>query len=611
MEEFSNLNFNHYVNLFTSSNDIVSLQELYLLKERCPEFNFCKYKVGIFTLPNIEKFGQDFLLANYEWLTQSILELSIEKVLYLLKKRKLTSFDCDALEKLSIDALDKICEIDDLDEVNLFSELSKCDKFVDNLNLLLKNRKATSFIAKNFEDVYSHYLRETVENFILDEDSERCVSFIDLNYITTSSNLQNFLKSYFLCKDALMFTDDDNKHIYNDLLFNNHILKLKVDDIEKYNNYFDIKYEKVINLLNNNLDDAKSLISKLYFNIDIEILEKALNTAKKCKLFEKYTRFLEIETFDEIVEFIQTIKYETNIYYDIEEKLSRITKKSICDSMQPKYKLNNGIVHLDGCNFSFLVHSIKGYANMEKAELLAENPSYWYSNPKEDSYISTSFISNDFMGINNSISYILGFNSIVEDDILYSGLGDLYSSTKQVRNNLRNAKSSCVLAEDLRLDNKMIYNEVTLKRVRNGSILKPDFILSLDQIKSVDEQASKYFNVPIYLLERIKYAARMAEKLEEDLYANDLDAYISDLRRMFLSFYNCDNIFFMYFNPDKLESNTLKIVRKYINSAKSEVLQKVVEIIELYDQLITLYNFYKEDAIEYEKERYVNMLKKS
>ena len=77
MEEFSNLNFNHYVNLFTSSNDIVSLQELYLLKERCPEFNFCKYKVGIFTLPNIEKFGQDFLLANYEWLTQSILELSI------------------------------------------------------------------------------------------------------------------------------------------------------------------------------------------------------------------------------------------------------------------------------------------------------------------------------------------------------------------------------------------------------------------------------------------------------------------------------------------------------------------------------------------------------
>ena len=83
MREFSNLNFNHYVNLFTDSNDELSLQELYLLRERCPDFDFSKYKVGIFTLENIEKFGQDFLLKNYEWLNRSLLEIDTDKIYYI------------------------------------------------------------------------------------------------------------------------------------------------------------------------------------------------------------------------------------------------------------------------------------------------------------------------------------------------------------------------------------------------------------------------------------------------------------------------------------------------------------------------------------------------
>ena len=65
MEEFSDLNFKHYVNLFTDSGDELSLQDLYLLKERYPNFDFSKYKVGIFTIENIEKFGEEFLIENY------------------------------------------------------------------------------------------------------------------------------------------------------------------------------------------------------------------------------------------------------------------------------------------------------------------------------------------------------------------------------------------------------------------------------------------------------------------------------------------------------------------------------------------------------------------
>lgn len=609
MEEFSNLNFIHYINLFTDSNDNDSLQELYLLKEKCPNFDFSKYKVGIFSLPNIEKMGEVFLLTHYEWLTRALLELSKEKIYYVEQNRKFIYFDPMSLESLSIEELDEIKKYND-DVFYLFCELSKSFKFKKNYKKILQKIDVVSFIAKNFEDVYSESLRKDVERFILDQNSSNCISKVDKRYITSSSSLIRFLKSYSICKDLVPLIDSNNAKKFNDLLFNNHTLKLQIVNSEELNNYYELKYKKVINLLNNDIDECKEVISELYFNIKYEILKKSLETAKKCNMFSKYTRLLDISTKEEIIAFLDEIKEETNIYYEIETSLTDVSKRSICDSIKPTFKVNNGIVLLDGCNFSFLVHCIKGYADRKKASLLSMNPAYWYDCSKEDSYISTSYISNDFMGMNSSISYILGFNNISEDDILYFGLGDIYSSRKQVRNNLRNGKSSCVLAEDLRMNSKMIYNEVTLRRMKNGTVLSPDFILSLDTIKRNDEEAARYFKVPIYLLDRIKYATRMKDKLEKDLAHDDLDMYLGDLRRMFFSFCNDCSIFDKFFDSEKLEAETLKIIRKYIDSNNPEILRKVEEIICLYDSLIVSYNFYKDDAIEYDKKRYVNMLKK-
>jgi len=609
MDEFSNLNFIHYVNLFTDSKDDESLQELYLLKEKCPNFDFSKYKVGLFSLDNIKKMGEVFLLTHYDWLTRSLLELPKEKIYYVEQNRRFIYFDPMSLESLSIEELDEIKKYDD-DVFYLFCELSKSFKFKKNYRKILQKIDVVSFVAKNFEDVYSEALRKEVERFILDKNSSTCISILDKRYITSSSSLIKFLKSYSTCKDLVPLIDSDNVEKFNDLLFSNHILKLQITDLKDLDNYYELKYQKVINLLNNDVEECKEIISELYFNIKYEILKKSLETAKKCNMFSRYTRLLELNTKEEIIGFLGEIKEKTNIYYEIEASLTKVSKKSICESIKPTFKINNGVVLLDGCDFSFLVHSIKGYADRKKASLLSTNPAYWHDCSKEDSYISTSYISNDFMGMNSSISYILGFNDISEEDILYFGLGDIYASRKQVRNNLRNGKSSCVLAEDLRMNSKMIYNEVTLRRMKNGTILNPNFILSLDTIKRSDEEAARYFKVPIYLLDRMKYATRMKDKLDKDLACDDLDAYIGDLRRMFFSFCNECNIFDRFFDTEKLEFETLRIIRKYVDSTDPEVLRKVEEIICLYDSLIVSYNFYKDDAIEYDKKRYVNMLKK-
>ena len=114
MNDMSALNFYHYEHLFKFTKDELSLQELYLLKERCPLFDFSCYKPGVFTLPNIRKFSETFLLDNYHLLSESILELSKNKVIFLTSYPRLLRFGISSLNKLSIDELKKIDEIEDI-----------------------------------------------------------------------------------------------------------------------------------------------------------------------------------------------------------------------------------------------------------------------------------------------------------------------------------------------------------------------------------------------------------------------------------------------------------------------------------------------------------------
>ena len=179
-----------------------------------------------------------------------------------------------------------------------------------------------------------------------------------------------------------------------------------------------------------------------------------------------------------------------------------------------------------------------------------------------------------------------------------------------VRNSLRNGNSSCVFPEALKLEPKMMYNEITIKRVSNGTILRPDFILSLDSVCEIDTEASKYFKVPIYLLNRMAYASKMSTGLDKCLSTDNLDGYLNLLRRMFLSFINDRKIMHKYFSESELEKSTLKIVRKYAYTTDANILRKVEEIITLYYNLVLAYNFNKDICIEYDKKRYVNMLKK-
>ena len=132
MNDMSALNFYHYEHLFKFTKDELSLQELYLLKERCPLFDFSCYKPGVFTLPNIRKFSETFLLDNYHLLSESILELSKNKVIFLTSHPRLLRFGISSLNKLSIAELKKIDEIEDTDVFMLLEELSRSNKHSKN-----------------------------------------------------------------------------------------------------------------------------------------------------------------------------------------------------------------------------------------------------------------------------------------------------------------------------------------------------------------------------------------------------------------------------------------------------------------------------------------------
>ena len=105
----------------------------------------------------------------------------------------------------------------------MFSELSKLNDFKKILPILFERIDVISFIAKNFEDVYSDYLRKDVKKFILSDNSLKFISMIDSAYITSETSLSKFLKSYFLCQDVIEFVDSDNIFKFNDLLFRKYL----------------------------------------------------------------------------------------------------------------------------------------------------------------------------------------------------------------------------------------------------------------------------------------------------------------------------------------------------------------------------------------------------
>ena len=117
--------YNHYYNLFKRNNDLDSLKELEMLHEYDSSFNFDLFRPGVFTCKNVNIYGYDFLIRNITILTDSLLTLDKERVLFVVSNPALKNLKTDLLKEMSILELKKINVLmENLDYQDTLSVLS-------------------------------------------------------------------------------------------------------------------------------------------------------------------------------------------------------------------------------------------------------------------------------------------------------------------------------------------------------------------------------------------------------------------------------------------------------------------------------------------------------
>lgn len=585
--------YNHYYNLFKRNNDLDSLKELEMLHEYDSSFNFDLFRPGVFTCKNVNIYGYDFLIRNITILTDSLLTLDKERVLFVVSNPALKNLKTDLLKEMSILELKKINVLmENLDYQDTLSVLSSLNTQVfKDLITDIKILNRFHFLMTSFEYVANHCNASRVLEVIYDPDFDKFMQIVDKSYIKTDMNIATFIERYQKNKKLI----DSDPTIFNSYFFNYNLTLNNLD------NYYEDRYNDVLKYIRtHDIENSLDYISRTYFNSSYSKVSNILSNMLKMKEKGIYLPFfrtsllLNCKTKEDLVKFVTEIKEYSNISVLIKDYSKKICIEDLVTTINSKLiKTNNKVHVLEGEDFIFLLHKVKGYSNRDLANKLREDPSYWDKVKDPNAYISTSLVWEDYFSLVEGNGYILGFYPTMSE-IIAMGPKDIYVSRKQVRNNLNNSKAEFLLVDELKDKSLYVCNEVALKRSEKDKVRKPDFVFVFDEISEIDMRVSNYFNIPIYLLKSDVYAARMQQKLYGLLSQGDIDTYINRLLKMYLSFSSNRKMINEYFNVGTIEATLDYIGERFGQSAYEKVL-------EAYDTIISIRNYIEEDDIKLQK----------
>lgn len=593
------LYYNHYYNLFKDSKDTENLHQLLCLFEFCPDFDFEKFKTGIFTVQNVEKYGYNFLIKNIKILTYELLKIEDEKKLnFIFEYEELKSLNYNLINQLCLDEMKKLIEfMANCDYHDILSVISNNNKSLKVIKDLLKKEdeyRRLLFFATSFEFVPNFNNVNNIIEVIYDNEFDHFMQIIDKNYLNSKYDVTYFIGRYKFVKYLLpienKLTEKFNSYFYSQGIMINNLTELK--------NYYEIRNNETVNYIQNNtLEDCKEFISINYFNNNYENVKPVLENVIKIKERKVYlpyfrtSKLLTIEKKQDLLEFLEEIKERDNIFYFLVKNTKQICINDLVKTIDSNLiKEDSKIQLLDGQDFIFLLHKVKGYANNNYASKLREDPSLWNQKYDPNSYVSTTLVWEDYFSLVEGTGYILGFYPSLED-IIAMGPKDIYISSKQIKHNLNNSKAQFLLTDELKDKTVSVCNEVALRRYREKETIMPDFVFTFDEITEKDRKVAEHFNIPIYVLKSEIYANNIKKKLSSYLEEGNLDLYANRLLKMFLSFSQDINIIQKYFSLEQIEKEVELIASKY-------GLEKTKDIFEIYNKIIIMRNYYEENFLE-------------
>ncbi len=593
------LYYNHYYNLFKNGNDLESLGELIRLSEYCPEFNFEKFRIGIFTVKNIEKYGYNFLMQNIELLTSEILEIKDQQKLDLIiEYDRLARLKPILINQLSVEELKKLIEfMNDYDYCDVLAFISGDDNGLKIIRDLMKKEdiyKRLSFMVTSFEFIANYYIVSSIVEIIYDSDFDHFMKIIDNNYLNNRFEITDFIRRYCMTKKHLPVSKELTEK-FNSYFFSHQI---NINNTSELVDYYEMRYKEVEKYItNNDLNSSKEFVCLNYFNNSYENVKPVLENILKIKergIYLPYFRtskLLSISTKEELIEFVKEIKDRSNIFDFLVKNSKQICINDLVKTIDSKLvKDDSKIKLLDGEDFLFLLHKVKGYGNIDYASRLREDPSLWDKKYDPNSYVSTTLVWEDYFSLVEGSGYILGFYPSLED-IVAMGPKDIYVSSKQIRHNLNNSKAQFLLTDELKDKTLSVCNEIALIRYREKKSIKPDFVFVFDEITAKDQEVADYFSIPIYILKTEVYAQKMKEKLMSYLEQGNLDLYANRLLKMFLSFSQNHLMISKYFSLEQIEKEIASIIEKYgVESTEG--------VIDAYNRIIIMRNYYEENHLE-------------
>ncbi|MBQ7140315.1 MAG: hypothetical protein IJO32_02285 [Bacilli bacterium] len=585
--------------------DLKSERQIDLLEKvilKYPNLELTNLNLELFNEKYIDCFGMDFLSKNITTLKKIYLDYGlkdedIKKRLFIISDLNIPFDNINPKLLLSTIINDNnIIEISEFLNDKLFSYFI-CNCCLDDekyLNIILK------CIDKN-SDYYKLII--IILNRFEQREYNKFEKILFNNNISDYINFfQNIEMSWFNIKtkfDEVLKIFENNKNLFNEInkLENKKCIKeklkiyfydnsIKINSIEELNKIGILRYknfrDKIINI--NNIDEIKNLFVKCYFNLDITKFESIIKNVEENisdgLILNDYNMYI----FRILKYFVSSNKkeillilfddlFETPNIYEYIQRLDEIQKKycfnDISNSLT-KVGNESKIIEFNGQDFNFLVHKIKGYGNRHLANKLYDDPSLWDKNYIEDSYISTSMITNNYFGCVPGNGYILAFNNIEASDILDIGCEDISYSIKYYKNNIKLPKSRIMTGKNLIKNSRKAYNEVVIKRFKNNKAIMPSGVVAFDKVTEKDVNVAKHFNVPIYLINRKKYLSKMIEECNYYFNIGDYDNYCNYRTKIALSFSDNNKIMKEHFNIDKLNENTNLIIEQIFNDLKVE-----------------------------------------
>lgn len=104
---------------------------------------------------------------------------------------------------------------------------------------------------------------------------------------------------------------------------------------------------------------VKAIIAKVYYNCEYDQLKLHISDAKKTfenakynyQNLKKYFRLMEIETAEEVLKFINDMKYESNIIKKIEDTEKEVASRDVINKLSTFVIIKeNELIYLKGKN---------------------------------------------------------------------------------------------------------------------------------------------------------------------------------------------------------------------------------------------------------------------